>query len=170
MLEAIVLALGVSMDAAAVAAARGVLGHRRERVVLPLMFGGFQAGMAALGWLLGAIGGPYIAAWDHWIAFGLLAGIGIKMIVESRRREPPKEGGIGLYFLLSLATSIDAGAAGLTLPLVPVSPVVSLSLIGGVTAACSALGFVIGRQLARIEILGGIILIGLGVKILVGHL
>jgi putative Mn2+ efflux pump MntP len=176
LIQAIVLAFGLAMDATAVAAARGLLQYRREAVVLPLMFGGFQAGMAALGWLLGAWGGKYVAAWDHWIAFGLLLLIGGKMVFEAIRGgdADARQPGVGLYILLALATSIDAAAAGITLPLVPVSPALSLALIGGVTATCALAGYFIGRHARRLgprlEIVGGVILIGLGVRILVVHL
>jgi manganese efflux pump family protein len=175
MLAALVLAFGLAMDATAVAAARGLLRRRGEAVALPLLFGAFQAGMAALGWLLGAWGGSYVAAWDHWIAFGLLVLIGGKMIFEAIRGgadEHPRAGGMRLWLLLALATSIDAAAAGITLPLLPAAPWLSLSLIGVVTAACSALGYVAGSKVggAKLEIAGGVILIGLAVKILVEHL
>jgi putative Mn2+ efflux pump MntP len=131
--------------------------------------------MAALGWLLGAWGGSYVAAWDHWIAFGLLVLIGAKMIHEAIRGgddEDTRAGGLKLWLLLALATSIDAAAAGITLPLVPAAPWLSLSLIGLVTAACSALGYTAGSKVggAKLEIAGGVILIGLAIKILVEHL
>lgn len=175
MIPAVVLAFGLAMDATAVAAARGLLHRRGEAVALPLLFGAFQAGMAALGWVLGAWGGPYVAAFDHWIAFGLLTLIGGKMLYEALRGGPddePNKSGLGLWLVLALATSIDAAAAGLTLPLVPVAPWISLALIGGITAACSVVGYVAGRALGgpKLEILGGVILIGLGVRILVEHL
>src|SRR5262245_13842449 len=101
------------MDATAVCAARA-LGARntRERVVLPLMFGAFQAGMAAIGWLGGRAAAEYIAAWDHWIAFALLLGIGVKMLIDALRADPdpPRPGSALLYVGLALATSIDAAA------------------------------------------------------------
>jgi manganese efflux pump family protein len=175
MLAALVLSFGLAMDATAVAAARGLLRRPGEAVALPLLFGGFQAGMAALGWLLSAWGGSYVAAWDHWIAFGLLTLIGGKMIFEAVRGgddEDVRTGGMKLWLLLALATSIDAAAAGITLPLVPAAPWISLSLIGVVTAACSAVGYAAGSKAggAKLEIAGGVVLIGLAVKILVEHL
>jgi putative Mn2+ efflux pump MntP len=176
MLEAVVLAFGLAMDATAVAAARGLAARdRREVILLPLLFGVFQAGMAALGWALGAWGGKLVAEWDHWIAFGLLTLVGGKMIVEALRGgddDDDRAGGLGLYLVLALATSIDAAAAGITLPLVPVAPAISLALIGVITAACSVVGYVAGRAVGgkQLEIAGGVILIGLGVRILVEHL
>src|SRR6185503_13631550 len=86
MWAAIALAFGLAMDATAVSAARGLAARSaREVVILPLLFGGFQAGMAALGWLAGRWAGPYIAAWDHWVASGLLAAIGGKMVIDAWR-------------------------------------------------------------------------------------
>jgi putative Mn2+ efflux pump MntP len=176
MWAAVALAFGLAMDATAVSVARGLAAHRsREAVLLASLFGGFQAGMAALGWIAGRWAGAYIAAWDHWVAFALLSLIGGKMIFEAVRGRddaavPP--GSLGLYLGLAIATSIDAAAAGLTLPLVPVAPWIALVLIGTVTAACSAIGYLAGRFIgkrfgARLEILGGLVLIGIGVQLLV---
>jgi putative Mn2+ efflux pump MntP len=188
MWSALALAFGLAMDATAVSAARGLAGRRpRELVVLPALFGGFQAGMAALGWLAGRWAGPYIERWDHWVAFGLLVAIGGKMLVDAwrdgrgdSRREPGADHAappatLALYLGLALATSIDAAAAGLTLPLVPVAPWLALALIGGVTAACSASGYLAGRVAgerfgARLAALGGLVLIGIGVRLLAQHL
>jgi putative Mn2+ efflux pump MntP len=180
MWAAIGLAFGLAMDATAVSAARGLGSQRaREAVTLALLFGGFQAGMSALGWLAGLWVGPYIAAWDHWVAFVLLVGIGGKMLYEAWRGgeddADPRPPSTMLYLGLALATSIDAAAAGLTLPMVPVAPWISLVLIGGITAGCSAIGYFAGRSIgkylgSKLEIFGGIVLIGLGVKMLVDGL
>ena len=189
MWSAIALAFGLAMDATAVSAARGLGGRRSELVVLPLLFGGFQAGMSALGWLAGRWAGEYIARWDHWVAFGLLTAIGGKMLLDAWRdgRErngtgdapkrgaaghPPPPATVALYLGLALATSIDAAAAGLTLPLVPVAPWLALTLIGTITAACSVIGYLAGRLVgerlgARLAALGGVVLIAIGVKLLV---
>ncbi len=178
MWTALGLAFGLAMDATAVAAARGLLrGRPNEAIVLPLLFGVFQAGMAALGWMIGTWGGSYIEAWDHWIAFGLLVGIGIKMIVDAIRRDETVPVGAGLlvYLGLALATSIDAAAAGLTLPLVPVAPWITITAIGVATFACSVAGFFIGRRAgerfgSRLELVGGVVLIVLAVRLLLEHL
>src|SRR4051794_9812629 len=180
MWSAIALAFGLAMDATAVSAARGLAGRQpRELVVLPALFGGFQAGMSALGWLAGRGAGPYIERWDHWVAFGLLVAIGGKMLVDAWRDgrsgaavRPPAPATLALYLGLALATSIDAAAAGLTLPLVPVAPWIALALIGTVTAACSATGYLAGRFAgarlgARLSALGGLALIGIGIDLLV---
>lgn len=175
MLSAIALAFGLAMDATAVCAARAFCAKNpRELVILPLLFGAFQAGMASLGWLGGRAAADYISAWDHWVAFGLLTLIGGKMIVEALRDdgEPPEPGSALLYLGLALATSIDAAAGGLTLALLPVAPWLSLLLIGAVTAVCSALGYAAGRALghklgAKLEVIGGLVLVGIGIRILI---
>jgi len=173
--QAIALSFGLAMDATAVSAARGLAGHhRRELVVLPLVFGGFQSGMSALGWLGGMFAGRYISAWDNWVAFGLLVLIGGKMIVEALRPSDegdPAPGTFAVYVGLGIATSIDAAAAGITLPMIDLAPWLSITLIGVITAACSAAGYLGGRALGgklgnRLEILGGLVLIGLGVRAL----
>jgi putative Mn2+ efflux pump MntP len=178
MLAALGLAFGLAMDATAVAAARGLIRARAsELFVLPLLFAVFQAGMAAIGWAIGEWGGDYIAAWDHWIAFGLLIGIGIKMLVEAIKRDHavPVGTSAAVYLGLALATSIDAAAAGLTLPLVPVAPWISIVLIGAVSFVCPMIGYAAGRAAgarfgSRLEIVGGLTLIGLAIRLLVEHL
>jgi manganese efflux pump family protein len=179
MWAAVALAFGLAMDATAVSAARGLTQQRpSEAAILPLLFGGFQAGMAALGWLAGVWLGSYISAWDHWVAFVLLVAIGGKMVIEAWRSDddaPPKPGTMLLYLGLALATSIDAAAAGITLPLVPAPPWLSLVLIGTITAACSLAGYFLGRFAgkrfgARVAMLGGLVLIAIAVQLLVHHL
>ena len=136
--------------------------------------------MAALGWLAGRWVGPYIAAWDHWVAFGLLVAIGGKMVIDAWRERggaeaPIAPGTMALYLGLALATSIDAAAAGITLPLVPVAPWLSLTLIGAITAACSIAGHVAGRYAGKrlgsgLAIFGGVVLIAIGTQLLIRHL
>ena len=175
--EAIALAFGLAMDATAIAAARGLSRQRGEIVILPLLFAIFQVGMAALGWLLGEAGGRYFADWDHWVASGLLFLVGGKLIYDGLKGDEDEEytTGIGVYLLLAFATSIDAAAAGITLPMLAVSPWIALALIGAITFACSAIGYRAGRAVGRrlegkLEIVGGLVLIGLGVRVLVQHL
>ncbi len=177
MWEAIALSFGLAMDATAVSAARGLAGHlRRELVILPLVFGGFQSGMSALGWLGSQWIGPYIARWKGPVAFALLALIGLKMVIDGWRGEEEAEhvpGTLGVYLGLGIATSIDAAAAGLTLESVPAAPWLSIVLIGAITAALSALGYGAGRAIGgkvgpRLGILGGLVLIGIGIDILIG--
>jgi manganese efflux pump family protein len=174
-LAAIALAFGLAMDSTAVCAARALGGGgRREVVILPLLFGGFQAGMAALGWLGGRAATAYIGAYDHWVAFGLLVLIGAHMIYEALREEPAPAapGSLLLYLGLAIATSIDAAAAGLTLPMLDVAPALALALIGTITAACCVAGYAAGRALGekvgpRLGAIGGLVLVGIGIDILI---
>jgi putative Mn2+ efflux pump MntP len=175
-LSALALAFGLAMDATAVCAARALSARdRRELVILPLLFGLFQAGMAALGWAGGAVARPYIEAWDHWVAGGVLIVIGLHMFVEAWGADGTEEAKPGrplLYLGLAIATSIDAAAAGLTLPLLPTSPVLALVAIGLVTMACCAVGYAAARSLGsklgrRLDIAGGLVLVGMGIDILI---
>lgn len=173
------------MDATAVAALRGLQNRERDRsgrdaITLPLLFAVFQSGMAALGWALGHYGGSYVEKYDHWIAFVLLAGIGIKMIIGGIRGEVPGDAdedrsGLGVDIVLAVATSIDAAAAGITISLVPVSPIVAVCVIGAITwlfcIAGYAAGKAAGRHLgSRLELIGGVILVAIGARVLLQHL
>ena len=176
MLSALVLSFGLAMDATAVCAARAlVAGAARERVLLPLLFGVFQAAMAALGWVGGNWARAYIADWDHWIAGGLLILIGAHMIVEAWRHkdgDEQKPGTPMLYLGLAIATSIDAAAAGLTLSLIPAEPWLVLTLIGVVTTVCCAVGYLAARSLGtklgpRLGYVGALVLAGMAIDILI---
>jgi putative Mn2+ efflux pump MntP len=172
---AFALAFGLAMDATAVCAARAIGARsRRELLILPILFGVFQGGMAALGWLAGHFAGEYIAAWDHWVAFVLLVLVGGHMIIEAWRGDDDEErpGNAMLYLGLALATSIDAAAAGITLPQIHVEPSLSLVIIAVVTALCCVFGYASGRALGRkvgtrLGILGGVVLVGIGIDILI---
>jgi putative Mn2+ efflux pump MntP len=182
----LVIAFALALDATAVAAARGLAARRvrcRHVLLVSALFGGAQAAMAMLGWLVGGRVGPLVQAWDHWIAFVLLGAIGAKMLRDALRVE--KEGepasssvdpfGLGIMLLLAVATSIDALAVGVTLPMLGAPFLLSLSAIGITTAVLSALGLLLGRRLGpllgrRLEVAGGLVLIGLGTKILIEHL
>lgn len=189
MFGAFVLAVGLAMDATAVAAARSVSGvSRRALMVLALAFGVAQAGMAALGWLLGASTATWLAKWDHWIAFVLLLAIGGKMLYDAllggadddaagidATPRARSELSARTVLILSIATSIDALAAGVTLPAVGAPPVIALILIGVITFALSALGGLVGGRLGKhpghkLEIVGGLALIAIGAKTLFDHL
>lgn len=176
MWEAIALSVALAMDAAAVSAARALGAEgRRELIILPLVFGGFQSAMATLGWLGGAALVRYLGGWDVWIAFGLLVAIGAKMIWDAVRDasdEPTSPGTVMVYLGLAVATSIDAGAAGITLPQIHIAPWVAITLIGVITAAFSVVGYLAGRALAsrfgkRLGAIGGIVLIGIAIKMVV---
>ncbi len=181
------LAVGLAMDATAVAAARGLLApviRARHVARIMLFFGGFQALMPLLGWALGSQLGPVVAAWDHWIAFVLLAGIGGKMLWEARGGPRDDEAevadagdpfGLRVLTVLAIATSIDAFAVGVTLPILGAPLVTSLVTIGVVTALLSAVGLFAGRRFGallgkRLDAVGGVVLVLLGVKILAEHL
>jgi manganese efflux pump family protein len=180
----LLLSLALAMDATAVAAARSLVARRvplRRALAMPLLFGTFQAGMPALGWLAGDAIGSAVAAWDHWIASALLAGIGGKMIVDAIRECPEERGRDersfewGVLVVLAIGTSVDAFAAGISLPLLGAPVLVSCLTIGAVTTIASGLGLLLGRRLGehageRLEIAGGVVLVLLGTKILVEHL
>ncbi len=176
------LALALAMDAFAVALGTGAVLSRltgRHLFRLGFHFGLFQALMPVIGWLAGLTIIQWVEAWDHWIAFSLLAIIGGRMIYEAFSdeekpgdRDPTK--GLSLI-LLSIATSIDALAVGFSLSVIGVSiwmPALVIGLVAGVlTIAGMLLGGRIGsRWGSRVEIFGGLVLISIGIKILVEHL
>lgn len=180
--ELILIAIALAMDAFAVSIASGCMlkcVDRRQTFRLAWHFGLFQAMMPILGWLLGATVREYIEAYDHWIAFILLAYIGINMIRESfgdddeERCDPTR--GMRLI-MLSVATSIDALAVGLTLSMLGVSIWWPALIIGIVAAGFTVVGLKIGQTAAKAkrigqyaELLGGSVLIGIGLKILYEH-
>lgn len=179
----LLLAFGLAMDATAVAAARGMtvpVIRARHVVLVAVLFGGFQALMPLLGWLIGAKLGPYVQAWDHWIAFVLLAAIGGKMLWEAWRggdEDAPLGDPFALKVMvvLAIATSIDALAVGFTLPLLGAELAPALVTIGVTTALLSVAGLFAGRRLGallgkRLDVIGGLVLIGMGTKILIEHL
>ena len=182
----LLLAIGLAMDATAVSAARGLAAPKllpRHVGLVALWFGGFQALVPAIGWWVGSRVGAMVQAWDHWIAFVLLGAIGGKMLWEAwgasddddetARQEDLFRTKVML--VLALATSIDALAAGITLPLLGAPLLLSLATIGITTALFSAFGLFAGRRFGsmlgkRLDVAGGLMLIGLGTKILVEHL
>jgi putative Mn2+ efflux pump MntP len=182
-IEIIVIACGLAMDAAAVslaAAAAGFVQDARSAARLAFHFGLFQALMPVLGWLAGVNFAARFAAVDHWIAFSLLAFVGGRMLrnglsdghEENIASDPSR--GLTLV-LLSLATSIDALAVGFSLSMLDVTIWYPAAMIGIITALLSTLAMMIGRKAGtafgkRMEVVGGAVLIGIGVKILVDHL
>lgn len=183
-MELLLIAVGLSMDAFAVSVCKG-LGMRRTNwkhaLVIALFFGGFQAVMPLLGWALGRQFEHYITAYDHWIAFALLAIIGGKMIWEALRggdeEDTCGDETLNLKELLGLAvaTSIDALAVGVTFAFLQVQILPSITLIGVTTFALSLLGVAIGRKfgtwmMQKAQVAGGIVLVLIGVKILLEHL
>ena len=181
LLELFILAVGLSMDAFAVSVCKGLAMPKisvKKAVIVGIWFGGFQALMPALGYLLGSQFKDSITAVDHWIAFILLGIIGGNMIREACSGECEKENDsldIKTMFLLAVATSIDALAVGITFAFLKVNIVAAVSFIGATTFIISAAGVKIGnifgtKYKAKAELAGGVILILLGFKILLEHL
>ncbi len=178
----LLLAIGLAMDATAVAGARGLAVARvtpGNAFRIAFLFGAFQAGMPLLGWALGRQLGSVVAKWEHWIAFILLAGVGGKMLHEAWSAGPEKreENDASPFawrplLVLAIATSIDAFAVGITLPMLHAPFAVTLTTIGVVTAALSAAGVYAGRRFGamlgrRLDAFGGLVLVGLAIKSLV---
>ena len=178
------LALGLSMDAFAVSICKG-LGMKKatikEGTICGLWFGGFQALMPLIGFFLGSLFAEAIVSVDHWIAFILLSIIGINMLREAFSKEEEcgcKEADLSFktMFIMAVATSIDALAVGITLALAgDVNIFLAVALIGSITFIMSCAGVKIGnifgsRFEKKAQLAGGIILIGLGIKILLEHM
>jgi manganese efflux pump family protein len=180
--EIILLAIGLAMDAFAVAISVGgtkFMSSKRARFRISFHFGLFQFLMPVIGWFGGSTIQSYIENYDHWIALLLLTFVGLKMIRESRTadsqrfRLDPSRG--WSLMMLSIATSIDALAVGFSLAIINVDIWRPAVLIGIITAALSLLGILSGNRIGRkfgkqIEILGGLMLIGIGLKIVIEHL
>jgi len=176
------IAFGLSMDAFAVAVMASVLLERityRHLFRLAFHFGLFQAMMPVVGWAAGTSLEPAIRGWDHWIAFGLLAAIGTRAITNALRgketdnkRDDPTR---GLMLVgLSIATSIDALAVGMSFAMLRISITIPAVVIGLVACAMTFLGMLLGNRLGdrfgrRAELVGGLILIGIGLKIVLEH-
>jgi putative Mn2+ efflux pump MntP len=177
MIEALLLALALAMDAFAVALTQGARFRPSARggAAIAVTFGGFQALMPLAGWVIGALALSYVAVFDHWIAFGLLTFLGVRMLGAHVGEEEARRALTGRALLLAgVATSLDALAAGITLPTLGVPPLVAAALIGVITAALSAGGVLLGRIAGDrwgewAERSGGVILIALGCKLLAEH-
>lgn len=182
-LELILLGIGLSMDAFAVSVCKGLAAGRvrtKHMCVAGAWFGGFQALMPLIGFMLGSVFYTYIMSFDHWIAFVLLAFIGGKMIKEAlggEESEADTDASFGFMTMLimAIATSIDALAVGITFAFLNVNIWFAIAIIGITTFICSAAGVKIGsvfgaRFQSKAEIAGGVILILIGLKILLEHL
>jgi putative Mn2+ efflux pump MntP len=182
-LSLLAIALALAMDAFAVAIVTGLALSpmtRRHVFRLAFHFGLFQAMMPILGWTAGTAVHRYIAAYDHWIAFGLLAFVGGKMIAsvlhgpgETRTANDPTSGWD--LVLLSIATSIDALAVGISLAVISVRILLPALIIGIVASGLTTVGMLLGRRIGaawgkRVEVLGGLVLIAIGIRILIEHL
>ncbi|MDI9430627.1 MAG: manganese efflux pump MntP family protein [Planctomycetota bacterium] len=176
------IALGLAMDAFAVSIVAGSVYRQlrvRHALRMALFFGAFQAAMPLIGSLAGLGLKTYISPYDHWIAFGLLAFVGGKMIYEAFAIESAEKNldpsNLMVLLALSIATSIDALAVGVTLSLLTRSVAFAVIVIGLITFGLSYVGVVIGKRFghfceSRIEVLGGLVLIAIGVRILLAHL
>ena len=182
--ELIVLSIGLAMDAFAVAICKGLSAGKvtlRHMVLAGLWFGGFQAGMPFIGYLLGSSFARYITPYDHWIAFGLLGFLGAKMLKDAFGDEDEAtDGDFGFktMLLMAIATSIDALIVGVPFASPDMANVnigYVVGTIGVITFVFAAVGVEIGvvfgnRFKNKAQILGGVILIGMGTKILLEHL
>jgi putative Mn2+ efflux pump MntP len=181
-LSVFLIALGLSADCFAVALSASIANRNHsplQVVKVSFSFGFSQAVMPVIGWLAGKTIVDFIASFDHWVAFGLLVFVGGKMLWETFRHEKdgkPADISRGLLLLtLSIATSLDALAVGLAFAFEDVNIWLASPTIGITSFAISALGFLIGTKVGKIfgkraEVLGGLILIGIGIRILVEHL
>jgi len=176
------IALGLAMDAFSVAIGVGcVLPQLTKRRIFRLSwhFGLFQALMPALGWLVGVGVERYISAFDNWVAFGLLAFVGVRMVRSGLDADDdgpcvdPSRG--GTLVMLAIATSIDAFAVGLSFAVLRVSIVWPVIIIGLVAALMSILGIYLGNRLGhtfgkRMEVIGGLILVAIGIRVVISHM
>lgn len=181
LLSLIITALALSMDAFAVSLASGLANKasaKQNSIKCATAFGTFQAGMTALGWLVGFSFCRFIQPFDHWIAFILLIIIGAKMIYDSRKiTEVAPLIKFQMLLALALVTSMDALAAGLSFSSLGIQILLPSLLIGGVTFTLSFIGVRLGAVLSNVEklekcadVLGGIVLIAIGFNILIKHL
>lgn len=177
----ILIAIGLTFDTFAVSTSLGILVNQIkfwQATRIALIFAFFQGLLPLLGWLIGMEVKHYIEEYDHWIAFSLLSIIGIKMIVESFGKEEEMNSDPFKPLLLlgmAVATSIDAFVVGITLAFIELNIIQAAFLIGAVTYIVAMIGFLIGKSIGhwigrRMEAIGGLILIAIGVKILIEHL
>jgi manganese efflux pump family protein len=179
LIQLFVIAIGLSMDAFAVAICKGLSmknKNTKKAIIIGLYFGGFQAGMPLLGYLIGCQFQQKITFIDHWIAFVLLSMIGINMLKESRSETEKLDDTVAFkeMLVLAIATSIDALAVGVTFAFLRVEIIAAVTFIGAITFLLSFIGVCIGNVVgikfkSKAEALGGIILIVMGIKILLEH-
>lgn len=181
LIELVILSIGLAMDAFAVSICKGLAMQKmkwKNAIIIGAYFGIFQALMPLIGYFLGINFEKAITNVDHWIAFGLLTVMGINMIKEAYSKEK-EESNDSIKFkdmlILAIATSIDALAVGITFAFFKVNLVLAITLIGTITFALSVIGTKVGNRFGdkyenKAELVGGIILILLGLKILLEHL
>ena len=183
LIEIFLIAVSLALDAFAVSVSSGIsipgFGGR-QAVKMGMWFGGFQFAMPLIGWFLGSSVSQYIEAVDHWVAFGLLALIGGRMVWGALKagageeEEAPPDLSARRLCLLAIATSIDALAVGVSMAFMKVDILVSALLIGVVAFGLSVVGGLVGKRLGalfqrRAELVGGLVLVGIGIKILAEH-
>ncbi len=177
MIEIVLIAVALAMDAFAVSVCKGLAMQKitfNKAAIVGLWFGGFQTLMPTVGYFLGSAFAEKIEAVDHWVAFVLLAIIGVNMIREALSKDEEKVDAsldVKTMFLMAVATSIDALAVGITFALEGENIAVSAILIGVITFCISALGVKIGsvfgtKYKSKAEFVGGVVLVGIGLKIL----
>jgi len=179
--EIILIGIGLAMDCFAVCISCSLVQRdikTSEALKIAFFFGFFQAVMPVAGWLLGLTFKDLITDFDHWIAFGILGAIGIKMIIEAFKKDNKQELNITKFWVLislSVATSIDAMIVGISFAFLELNILLTVSIIGFVTFIISLTGIYLGKKFTFIsgkkaEIIGGLVLIGIGIKILIEHL
>ena len=181
--EIILISIGLAMDAFGVSIGKGLsmpVGENRRKVTLAFLFGLFQFLMPVMGWLIGRQFIDVISEWDHWIIFGLLGYLGIAMIREGLSDEDDEDDdkqflGAWEMMMLSVATSLDAMAVGLTFAFMPINVWEASIMIGVITFGISLIGVYLGKFMGQFvgkyaDILGGVVLILIGTKILLQHL
>ncbi|WP_025121889.1 MULTISPECIES: manganese efflux pump MntP [unclassified Serratia (in: enterobacteria)] len=178
----LILAFGMSMDAFAASIGKGATLHQprfREAIRTGLIFGIIEAITPLIGWGIGLFASQYIMEWDHWVAFSLLFILGARMIVEGAKNKPEEEKvtrhGFWVLVATAIATSLDAMAIGVGLAFLQVNILHTAMAIGMATMIMATLGMMVGRFIGpllgkRAEILGGVVLIGIGFNILLEHL
>ena len=181
--EIILISIGLAMDAFGVSIGKGLsmpVGENGRKVTLVFLFGLFQFLMPVIGWLIGRQFIDVISEWDHWIIFGLLGYLGIAMIREGLSDETDEDDdkrflGVWEMMMLSVATSLDAMAVGLTFAFMPINVWEASTMIGVITFGISLIGIYLGKFMGQFvgryaDILGGGVLILIGTKILLQHL
>ena len=177
----VLIAIGLSMDSFAVSVTNGLTIkplNRKEMLIISFSLAIFQGVMPLIGWFAGIGFEKYIKEFDHWIAFLLLSFIGLKMIYDGLTKDDTEKKSklkISLVIVQSFATSIDAFAVGISFAFLSLSIIIPVLIIGVVTFLASITGLQIGKKFGKgtggyVELLGGVVLIGIGVKILIEHL
>jgi manganese efflux pump family protein len=176
------IAVGLNFDSLAVSISTGLIVNQirfKQAIRIAFVLALFQGSMPFIGWFLGSQVKDYIIAYDHWIAFVLLFIIGARMIYESLKKEEDKKQldplKLSVMVGMAIATSIDALIVGVSFAFINVNIMFSVAIIGSLTFLVSMLGMLLGKKLGsffgrKIEIVGGVILISIGIKILLEHI